>query len=100
MNMKTKARRTGGSITIVLPAEVVRQLGITEGDELDVAVTAGKATIEPHRTAIAKVIDEWRKHPIIPDRARALAVADEAVRLIDEGRDEDHLDRSYLERGT
>lgn len=54
----------------------------------------------PHRTAISKVIDDWRKRSIIPDPERALAPADETVRLVDEGRDEDHLDRSYLERGT
>lgn len=98
--METKARRTGGSITIVVPAEAVRELAIAEGDTLDVEVSRGVITVRPHRTATAKVIDEWRKNPIIKDPERARALADEAVQLLDEARDEDHLDRSYLERTT
>lgn len=97
MVMKTRARRTGGSISIVLPADVVKQLGIAEGDELDVEVVAGRATIGPHRSAIGKVIEEWREDPIIADAERARALADESLRLMDESR-ESHLDRAYLER--
>lgn len=63
-----------------------------------VQVAEGRISLRPHRSAVAKVIEEWRKDPVIPDPERARALADEAFRLLDESRDEDHLDRSYLDR--
>lgn len=43
-------------------------------------------------------VEDWRNDPVIPDPERARALADEAVRMLDESRDENHLDRSYLDR--
>jgi antitoxin component of MazEF toxin-antitoxin module len=93
--VEVRARRTGGSITITVPAEVVHRHGIAEGDALDVDITAEGFSVRPRRSPLAKVIEEWRRNPLVPAGERR-PTREETLGMLDAGRDE-HGDRSYLE---
>ena len=45
--MRTQVRKIGNSLGNIIPASVIRQLGLTEGAEIDVNVEGTKITIEP-----------------------------------------------------
>ena len=45
--MRTQVRKIGNSLGNIIPAALIRQLGLTEGAEIDVKVEGTKITIEP-----------------------------------------------------
>ena len=62
--MHLQISRWGNSLAMRLPAEVVRRLGLREGDSVNVRLTAdGALTIRPpgfNRRAFAKELDDAR----------------------------------------
>lgn len=45
--MNVTVRKVGNSKGLILPQEVLKQLAISEGDELSVTVVNGKVVLEP-----------------------------------------------------
>lgn len=63
--MKVKLRRVGNSYTVTVPAEIVDELGLAEGADLDVVVREDRVVYEP-------VADTWNA---LRDRLRRQAEA-------------------------
>ena len=45
--MRTQVRKIGNSLGNIIPASLIRQLGLTEGAEIDIRMEGTKITIEP-----------------------------------------------------
>lgn len=72
MNIQRGKIVSGGRLQ--LPAELRRQLGLSEGDTLQIEVVDGEIRLLPMRTAIKRIQDRMRKY--VPE---GVSVVDELI---------------------
>ena len=59
--MQTKLRKIGNSCGILLPAAMLRELGMREGDKVDLSKDADRLVVRSHRRdriSFAKALEE------------------------------------------
>lgn len=59
--MKVKARKVGNSLTVTIPADVVKEMDITEGTDMNVFVREGTVVMEPVASRWDRLVARVRK---------------------------------------
>ena len=61
MTEKTKVRRFGGSLGVLIPKSIADAMAIQEGDELFVVTTPEGLTVSPYDPEFAESMDDARE---------------------------------------
>jgi antitoxin ChpS len=56
--MKTTIRKIGNSSGTILPAAILKQLKLAEGDDIDVSTSSGSIVLKPLRERHSYTLDE------------------------------------------
>ncbi|MBE0417606.1 MAG: AbrB/MazE/SpoVT family DNA-binding domain-containing protein [Coriobacteriia bacterium] len=79
-----KARKVGNSITVTIPKDVVAELGITEGTEMNVFVREDTVVMQPALSKWDRLVARVRREAA--DRGLAETDVDQAVSEIRAGK--------------